>query len=196
MGRSESGKTTLIQALRGGVIEYHKTQYAYHEDVVIDTPGEWTERALSKALSLYTYEAQAVGLVLSATDNLTRFRPGVATMCNRPVIGIVTKIDSPDAQPERAAKWLREACVQEIFYVSSYTGDGIWQILEYLKEPGDVLPWEAKEQAEEPRLILSDKYGEVNKVGTSGRMSWKEYHEKKAAGELAAAKRWEERHED
>ena len=27
VGRSECGKTTLRQALKGGVIQYHKTQY-------------------------------------------------------------------------------------------------------------------------------------------------------------------------
>lgn len=39
MGRSECGKTTLTQALKGDVIHYHKTQYINHYDVVIDTPG-------------------------------------------------------------------------------------------------------------------------------------------------------------
>ena len=191
MGRSESGKTTLIQALRGGVIHYHKTQYAYNEDVVIDTPGEWTERALSKAMSLYTYEAQVVGLVLSATDTLTRFRPGVATMCNRPVIGIITKIDSPDANVARATEWLHVAGVWTIFEVSSYTGEGIWKILDYLKEPGDTLPWESAKEAEAPRFVESDKYGEVNMLGTSGRVSWAEYHERREAAEREAQQRWE-----
>ncbi len=182
MGRSESGKTTLIQALRGGVIDYKKTQYAYHEDVVIDTPGEWSERALSKAMSLYTYEAQVVGLVMSATEQTYRFRPGVATMCNRPVIGIITKTDSPDANVARATEWLKVAGVYQIFPVSSYTGEGLWKILEYLKEPGDVLPWETEEEAEVPRLVKSDKYGEVNKVGAeANRYSWAEYHAEKEA---------------
>ena len=58
MGRSECGKTTLTQALKGDVIHYHKTQYINHYDVVIDTPGEYAENAsLAKALALYTYEA-------------------------------------------------------------------------------------------------------------------------------------------
>ena len=43
MGRSECGKTTLSQALRGGEIAYRKTQYINHYDVVIDTPGEYAE---------------------------------------------------------------------------------------------------------------------------------------------------------
>jgi len=62
MGRSECGKTTLTQALKGDVIHYHKTQYINHYDVVIDTPGEYAENAsLAKALALYTYEADGGG---------------------------------------------------------------------------------------------------------------------------------------
>ena len=41
MGRSECGKTTLTQALKGEKIHYHKTQYVNHFDVIIDTPGEY-----------------------------------------------------------------------------------------------------------------------------------------------------------
>ena len=40
VGRSECGKTTLTQALKGETIHYHKTQYVNHFDVIIDTPGE------------------------------------------------------------------------------------------------------------------------------------------------------------
>ena len=40
MGRSECGKTTLTQALKGREITYHKTQYINNFDVIIDTPGE------------------------------------------------------------------------------------------------------------------------------------------------------------
>ena len=39
IGRSESGKSTLIQALRGETIHYHKTQYVGYGDFIIDTPG-------------------------------------------------------------------------------------------------------------------------------------------------------------
>lgn len=94
MGRSECGKTTLIQALRGNVIKYHKTQYINHYDVVIDTPGEYAENStLSKALALYTYEADVVGLLLSATEEYSLYPPCVTACCNRPVIGIVTQTD-------------------------------------------------------------------------------------------------------
>ena len=66
----------------------------------------------------------------------------MCSVCNREVVGIVTKIDHPMAEPEQAAEWLRLAGCSEIFYVSSYTGEGIAELLEYLKDEGDILPWE------------------------------------------------------
>lgn len=160
MGRSESGKTTLRQALKGNKIAYHKTQYINHYDVVIDTPGEYAETAsLGRALALYAYEADVVGLLISATEPYSLYPPCVAAACTRPVIGIVTQIDQAGANPDQAERWLALAGCNPIFRVSSYSGEGIWQILSYLKEPGDSLPWETQADAEQPRKVLSDKYG-------------------------------------
>ena len=154
MGRSECGKTTLSQALRGGEIAYRKTQYINHYDVVIDTPGEYAETAsLGRALALYAYEADVVGLLCGATE----------PYCLFPVIGIVTRIDEPGANPGRAQRWLELAGCRPVFRVSAYSGEGIWRILSYLKEPGDRLPWENAEEAERPRTVLSDKYGETGR---------------------------------
>ena len=166
MGRSECGKTTLTQALKGDVIHYHKTQYINHYDVVIDTPGEYAENAsLAKALALYTYEADVVGLLLSSTEPYSLYPPCVTACCNRPVIGIVTQIDHPDGDPDREQGWLELAGCHPIFRVSSYTGEGIWQILNYLREPGDILPWDSEQAAERPRVVLSNKYGRLPEEG-------------------------------
>jgi ethanolamine utilization protein EutP len=136
MGRSECGKTTLRQALNGESIHYHKTQYINHEQVVIDTPGEYAENnTLGRALALYSYEANVVGLLLSARAEYSLFPPCVAASANRPVIGIVTQIDRPDAKPQRAESWLRLAGCREIFHVSAVTGQGVDAILEYLSRP-------------------------------------------------------------
>ena len=143
IGRSESGKTTLIQALRQEKTEYKKTQYVNNFDVLVDTPGEYCEtKSLGAALAMYVFEARVVGLVLSAAEPYSLFSPCCAVMANRPVIGIVTKTDLPCANPKRAAKWLELAGCEKIFFTSSVMGDGIVQILEYLKEDGDKLPWE------------------------------------------------------
>lgn len=162
MGRSECGKTTLRQALKGGTIHYHKTQYINHYDVVIDTPGEYAEtNSLARALALYSYESDVVGLLLSSIEPYSLYPPCCAAVANRPVIGIVTQIDQPKGNVERAHNWLKLAGCDPIFHVSSYTGEGIWEILNYLKEPGDVLPWDSAEEAERPREVLSNKYGDL-----------------------------------
>lgn len=43
MGRSEAGKTSLIQALKGEKLHYHKTQYTNTNEDTIDTLGEYAE---------------------------------------------------------------------------------------------------------------------------------------------------------
>lgn len=183
VGRSEAGKTTLTQALNGGVLDYRKTQCIGHKSVVIDTPGEYAEtHRLGRALALYSYEADVVGLLINAAEPCSLYPPGVTSACNRPCIGIVTKIDSPDADVPRASHWLRLAGCKKIFPVSSYTGEGIWQLLNYLAEPGDELPFANEREANAPRLVMSDKYGEIDKVGASAqRMSWVEEDARRAA---------------
>lgn len=137
VGRSECGKTTLSQVLKGNTIKYHKTQYINHYDVVIDTPGEYAQSStLGGALALYSYEADVVGLLIDATEPYSLFPPCVTAVSCRPVIGIVTRIDAEDANIEQAENWLRLAGCQEVFHISAFTGEGIYKLLEYLREPG------------------------------------------------------------
>lgn len=143
MGRSESGKTTLTQALKYEKIEYKKTQYINNYDIIIDTPGEYAQTShLARALALYSYEADVVGFVMSAAEPYSLFPPCCTSATNREVIGIITQIDHPDANVERAENWLRLAGCKTVFKVCSVTGEGVWQILEHLKEEGDKMPWE------------------------------------------------------
>lgn len=147
MGRSEAGKTTLTQALKGEKIEYHKTQYVNNFDVIIDTPGEYAQtKGLGHALALYSYEADVVGLLVSAIEPYCLFPPCCTPMANRPVIGIVTKVDVEGGDPKRAESWLRLAGCKEIFFVNSKNYEGIPELLEYLREEGDVMPWEQENQ--------------------------------------------------
>ena len=43
MGRSEAGKTSLVQALKGEDLHYLKTQYTKLNENMIDSPGEYSE---------------------------------------------------------------------------------------------------------------------------------------------------------
>ena len=135
IGRVAAGKTTLTQALKGEKIHYYKTQYINYLDTIIDTPGEYTElRQTSGALALYSYEADVVGLVLSANEPYSIFSPCITSLVNREVIGIITGIDKPDANPERVERWLRLAGCKKIFPVCSLTGEGIKELADFLQE--------------------------------------------------------------
>ena len=134
MGRTGCGKSSLTQAIRGKKVEYHKTQYINYHDVVIDTPGEYAENHhLARALALYSYEADVVGLLLSATENYSLYSPNITCMANREVIGVVTKIDREDADADRAERWLRLAGCKNVFRLSSHTGEGIENLLDFLE---------------------------------------------------------------
>lgn len=135
MGKSGAGKTTLTQKIKNKPICYHKTQYINYHDMVIDTPGEYIQtRELGAALALYAYEADVVGLLISATDQYSAFPPNITSLVNREVVGIVTHIDEEDANPERAERWLRLTGCKKIFHISAYTGEGLSELAEYLSE--------------------------------------------------------------
>lgn len=147
IGRTGAGKTTLTQALKGERLTYKKTQYINFQGALIDTPGEYIEtKHLGYAIALYAYEADVVGLLMSSTEPFSLYPPNVTGMVNREVIGIVTKIDDPQGDPARAAEWLKLTGCEKIFFISSVSGEGIADIFEYLKEEGDVLPWETEKQ--------------------------------------------------
>lgn len=135
-GRTGCGKTTLTQAIRGEALSYHKTHYVNHHDIIIDTPGEYAEtKNLAGALALYSYEADVIGLLLSATEAYSLYPPNLTPCINREVIGIVTQIDQPTADADQAERWLRLTGCEVIFKVSAITGQGVSEVIEYLKRP-------------------------------------------------------------
>ena len=163
IGRVAAGKTTLTQALRGEQIHYYKTQYINYLDTVIDTPGEYTElRQTSGALALYSYEADVVGLVLSANEPYSIFSPCITSLVNREVIGIVSGIDKLDANVERVTRWLQLAGCKKIFPVSAVTGEGLDKIIEFLEEDdGRALPNRPRNVSEKTRKSYKDEEGKT-----------------------------------
>ena len=133
MGRSEAGKTTLTQALRGKKIEYQKTQYINRHEIVIDTPGEYIQtKHLGYALALYSYEADVVGLLIAANEPFSLYPPCLRGMVNRELIGIVTKADTEDANVPQAVRWLELTGCENIFVTDSKTGRGVNELLDFL----------------------------------------------------------------
>lgn len=132
-GRSGSGKTTLTQAMKGEEVRYQKTQYVNYFEKIIDTPGEYIQtKSLGSALALYAYEADVVGLLLAATEQYSLYPPNITCMVNREVVGIVTKIHAPGANPKRAAAWLKLTGCKKIFFLDSKTGEGIEELISFL----------------------------------------------------------------
>lgn len=135
MGRVAAGKTTLTQALKGEQLHYCKTQYINYTDTIIDTPGEYTEvNTLAAALAIYSYEADVIGLVISANEPFCVFPPNCTQHINRDVIGIISGIDKQDANIPLAERWLRNCGCKRLFYVSSYTRQGLNEIIDYLND--------------------------------------------------------------
>ncbi len=135
MGRSEAGKTTLTQALRGEEIRYCKTQCVHHYESVIDTPGEYAQsHRLGKALALYTWEEDVVGILVAADEPYSLFPPNVVSQANRECIRIVPKIVLPNANMPLADRWLEIVGCKRSFHVHSKEGVGVPAILAYLQE--------------------------------------------------------------
>ena len=135
-GRSEAGKTTLTQAIKGEDVHYVKTQYIKTWDITIDTPGEYAEtKSLAMALGIFSFDSDVVGLLCGADEPYNLFDPAIVGVVNRPLIGIITKIDEPNANVPMVRQWLDEAGCEEIFAVDSVTGRGVEELREYLMKP-------------------------------------------------------------
>ena len=134
IGRSECGKTTLTQALRGETVTYHKTQYVNRFDVIIDTPGEYLQRRYFRgALMVTSVEADIILFVQDATEDTTWFPPSYNTQFGKPALGIVTKADiATPEQIETAKHFLTVAGASKLFVTSSVSGEGVDELLKYL----------------------------------------------------------------
>lgn len=135
MGRSEAGKTSLTQALRGEELRYVKTQYTSSDEDTIDTPGEYAEsKRFSVGLACFSFEADVVAVVQAADEPYNLFSPSLRSFIFRPLIGIITKIDSPHANIPMVRQWLINAGCERIFLINNVTREGIGELMEYLKE--------------------------------------------------------------
>ena len=135
MGRSEAGKTSLVQALKGEELHYVKTQYTNMEEDTIDTPGEYAEsKRFSVGLACFSFEADVVAIVQAADEPYNLFSPCLRTFILRPLIGIITKTDSPYANIPMVRQWMVDAGCERIFLVNNVNREGVEELMEYLKE--------------------------------------------------------------
>lgn len=135
MGKTGSGKTSLLQRVYGEEMVYQKTQTVESFAGAIDTPGEYLEQKnLYSALIVTAVDCDELLLIQSASDGDTSFPPSLGACFNRPATGVVTKMDLADGEKgaREAADCLEAAGAERIFYVSAKTGAGIESLRAYM----------------------------------------------------------------
>ncbi len=167
MGRSEAGKTSLTQVLRGEELHYVKTQYTNSDEDVIDTPGEYAEsKRFSVGLACFSFEADVVAIVQAADEPYNLFSPCLRSFILRPLIGIITKTDSPYANIPMVEQWMVNAGCIRIFHVNNVNREGIEELMEYLEDDPEQLSLEQAMQKQSLGLNewdpLPAAYGDAN----------------------------------
>jgi len=126
IGKTGSGKTSLIQRLQGEDFIHRKTQAITFNGIFVDSPGEFLEnRRLYPALMTSSVSCNMIALVQDATAINSVFPPEFASMFKKRVIGIVTKIDKESSFSERAEKFLQRAGADEIIRTSALEKTGL-----------------------------------------------------------------------
>jgi len=136
VGTVACGKTTLCQCLNGLELSYKKTQALEVIHQTIDTPGEYLEhRSFMRSLTVTAVEADLVLFLQDATSERFLFSPGQSVAFPIPVIGVVTKTDiATKEQTAQAVELLELAGADPVFCISSISGEGMDELIDYLKD--------------------------------------------------------------
>jgi ethanolamine utilization protein EutP len=138
IGPVGAGKTSLLNALQHNAGKAEKTQSIRFCAGGIDTPGEYAQiPRFYSALMVTAAQAELILLVQAANDYRVLLPPGFVSMFSRPVIGVITKVDLPETNQDKARLRLQEAGVREkVFPVSAFTGAGLAELMGHISERG------------------------------------------------------------
>lgn len=134
-----AGKTTLFNILFGRSEKARKTQAVeYEADIGLDTPGEFfSHPRLYRALINTASDVGTLVYVQAADDFNCRLPPGLLEIYpDKRLVGVITKVDLPDADPERVEALMRNNGVAgPIFRVSSHDRASVMPLKELLAGP-------------------------------------------------------------
>ena len=99
---------------------------------------------------------------MAADEPFSVFEADCQCFTNRPLIGIITKINSPHANLPMVRNWLRIAGCDPIFEVDSATLEGIDKLKAYLDEDPIKLTWE---QARDRQALGLTEWEDASKYG-------------------------------
>lgn len=134
IGPIGAGKSTLLRALEGHEGMARKTQAISYTPLATDTPGEYLENPMYfRVLLPSAMEARWVLLVHDATAACNHYPPGFGRGFPGRTVGVITKIDHPAADRERARKHLQSlALTGPVLEVSAVTGEGLAELRDLL----------------------------------------------------------------
>ncbi|EGW39516.1 EutP/PduV family microcompartment system protein [Desulfosporosinus sp. OT] len=126
IGGIGAGKTSLKQMLMNEQVSYRKTQMLDFSQIFIDCPGEYLEIPRFYHVLIDTsHQVSEIWALQDATKPRTFYPPKFAKVFNKPIIGIITKVDLPKANLEQAVSYLVYAGITEPFYSTSIVnGEG------------------------------------------------------------------------
>lgn len=128
IGGIGAGKTTLKQKLSNEEVTYHKTQMLDFSNVFVDCPGEYLEIPRYYHVLIDTsHRVSEIWALQDPTKSRAIYPPNFTKTFRKPVIGIITKIDLPQADLERSMTYLDKAGIKQdkIYQISAMTGAGI-----------------------------------------------------------------------
>jgi ethanolamine utilization protein EutP len=130
IGPIGSGKSTLTKRLLEDPTPATKTQALSYMDWIIDTPGEYSENPMFyRSLMATSFEAKLLLVIQDATKHQQMLPPNFAQGFPLVPIGVITKIDLPNADIVRAKQLLKMVLPSStIFQVSSITLEGIAEL--------------------------------------------------------------------
>ncbi len=134
IGETRAGKSSLIRALSREDFHSHRAMAVEYFGDFINTPGEFLENSrYYHALITSSADCDIVVMVQDATRNTSLFPPLFAPIFNRPVVGVISKMDLPNANSERAERFLKNAGARIIVPTSVENGTGLDTLRDYLK---------------------------------------------------------------
>lgn len=127
IGGIGAGKTSLKQILGHETLSYRKTQMLEFSNTFIDCPGEYLEIPRYYHVLIDTsHQVLEIWALQDATKKRSIFPPNFVNIFRQPVIGILTKIDLPQANLENARSYLKDAgIIEPIYPISVMSGEGI-----------------------------------------------------------------------
>ena len=135
VGNVACGKTTLLQALDNQPLDYKKTQSIEIVAGHIDSPGEYLERRVHlQNLLVTSVDTDLVLFLIDPTQDRYMYSAGQSAAFPVPVAGVITKADlATEEEIERSKNLLELAGADPIFLVSSYTGEGLEELRQFLE---------------------------------------------------------------